>query len=196
MADPNLAAPILDNLKADSSLYVRKSVANHLNDITKTHPEWVLNRLQGWPLGQPHTAWIARHALRTLIKQGDRRALAVIGAGQKAAVKLQALSVTPHITLGDRLDISLQLASTSSTSQRPVVDYAIHYVKKSGASSAKVFKLKKLTLAPGETVALQRSQVVKNFTTRMHHPGHHAVDIMVNGEKLGSGGFELDVPSV
>ncbi len=192
MADPELAAPILEKLKADDSLYVRKSVANHLNDITKLHPDWVMSRLEGWPLDKPQTAWIARHALRTLIKQGHRRALAVIGAGKKAEVRLSGFAVSPQkISLGDRLDVSFNLQSTSRKSQRLVVDYAIHYVKKSGASSAKVFKLKELTLAAGETVQLKRSQVVKDFTTRVHHAGHHAVDVMVNGEKMASGGFDL-----
>ncbi|MES2413455.1 MAG: DNA alkylation repair protein [Pseudomonadota bacterium] len=192
MADPGLAAPILERLRADDSLYVRKSVANHLNDITKLHPDWVMSRLEGWPLDKPQTAWIARHALRTLIKQGDRRALAVIGAGKKAAVKLHGFTVNPpRLTLGERLTLSLSLESTARTSQRLVVDYAIHYVKKSGASSAKVFKLKELTLAPGETVQLSRGQLVKDFTTRVHHAGHHVVDVMVNGEKLASSGFDL-----
>ncbi|MES2189798.1 MAG: DNA alkylation repair protein [Pseudomonadota bacterium] len=192
MADPEMAAPILEKLKADDSLYVRKSVANHLNDITRLHPEWVLQKLEGWPLDKPQTAWIARHALRTLIKQGDRRALAVIGAGQKAAVRLHDFVVSPtKLVLGERLDISFSLESTARSSQRLVVDYAVHYVKKSGASSAKVFKLKELTLAPGETVGLRRNQVVKDFTTRVHHAGHHAVDIMVNGDKVASGGFDL-----
>ncbi|MES2399296.1 MAG: DNA alkylation repair protein [Pseudomonadota bacterium] len=192
MADPTLAAPILHKLRADESLYVRKSVANHLNDITKLHSEWVIQKLEGWPLDKPQTAWIARHALRTLIKQGDRRALAVIGAGQKAAVQLHDFVVSPpKLVLGERLDLSFSLESKAKSSQRLVVDYAIHYVKKSGASSAKVFKLKELTLAPGETVGLSRSQVVKDFTTRIHHAGHHAVDIMVNGEKMASGGFYL-----
>lgn len=192
MADPEMAAPILERLKADDSLYVRKSVANHLNDITKLHPDWVMTRLEGWPLDKPQTAWIARHALRTLIKQGDRRALAVIGAGKKAAVRLRGFAVSPaKLSLGDRLDISFGLESTARESQRLVIDYAIHYVKKSGISSAKVFKLKELTLAPAETVQLRRSQVVKDFTTRVHHAGHHAVDVMVNGEKLASGGFDL-----
>lgn len=191
MADPELAAPILENLKADSSLYVRKSVANHLNDITKTHPDWVLGRLESWPLANPHTAWIARHALRTLIKQGDQRALALIGAGQKAAVELQNLSITPQISLGQRLEMSFRLVSKSKLEQRLVVDYTIYYVKKSGASSAKVFKLKELTLAAGQKIDISRSQVVRDFTTRVHHPGHHAVDITVNGEKVASGGFDL-----
>jgi hypothetical protein len=151
-----------------------------------------MQKLESWPLDKPQTAWIARHALRTLIKRGDRRALAVIGAGKKAAVKLHDFMVSPKdLVLGERLDISFSLESTARTSQRLVVDYAIHYVKKSGLSSAKVFKLKELTLAPGETVRLSRSQVVKDFTTRLHHTGHHAVDVMVNGEKLASSGFDL-----
>jgi 3-methyladenine DNA glycosylase AlkC len=82
-ADPTLAANILDNLKADTSPYVRKSVANHLNDITKDHPDWVLDRIEGWSLDNRHTAWIAKHALRSLIKQGNQRALAIIGASGK-----------------------------------------------------------------------------------------------------------------
>jgi hypothetical protein len=111
MADPELAAPILDTLKADSSLYVRKSVANHLNDITKLHPEWVLKRLKSWPLENPHTAWIARHALRTLIKQGDKQALGVIGAGKKAAVSISGFTVNPKkLTLGERLDAVVHAA--------------------------------------------------------------------------------------
>ncbi|MGH8833129.1 MAG: DNA alkylation repair protein [Polaromonas sp.] len=192
MADPELAAPILDNLKADESLYVRKSVANHLSDITKLHPAWVMDRLESWPLDNPHTAWIARHALRTLIKQGDRRALAVIGAGEKPKVLLHDLKVSPKkIRLGDRMELFFRLESTARKSQRLVVDYTVHYVKKSGTRSAKVFKLKEFTLAAGETIALTRSQVIRDFTTRVHHAGRHEVDIVVNGERLGSGGFEL-----
>lgn len=95
-ANPELCASILDNLKADSSLYVRKSVANHLNDITKDHPEWVLSLIEGWNLDHPHTAWIARHALRSLIKQGNTRALTIMGAGARAEVKLHHLKVTPR----------------------------------------------------------------------------------------------------
>ena len=79
-ADPTPVLPILENLKTDPGLYVRKSVANHLNDMTKTHPESVLELLRGWPLENPPTAWIARHALRTLIKSGHPAALHLIGA--------------------------------------------------------------------------------------------------------------------
>ncbi|MEZ0274064.1 MAG: DNA alkylation repair protein, partial [Roseimicrobium sp.] len=190
--DPSPALSILENLKSDSSLYVRKSVANHLNDITKDHPDWVLDLLAGWPMENAHTAWIAKRALRTLIKKGDRRALAVIGAGEKADVKVLEFSLAPQkVKLGERLTMSLHLQSQSKKAQRLVVDYAIHYVKKSGATSAKVFKWKECTLESGAVLTLAKSQRFVDFTTREHHPGKHAMDVMVNGEVLGKSAFVL-----
>ena len=190
--DPTPVAPILENLKGDASLYVRKSVANHLNDITKDHPEWVLDRLATWPRENPHTAWIIKRAIRTLIKQGDPRALAMIGAGDKAQVKLHHATIAPReIALGDTITISCELESTATKPQRLVVDYIVHYVKKSGKTSAKVFKFKELTLEPGALVSLSRNQTIRDFTTRTHHPGRHAVEIVVNGEVLATDYFTL-----
>jgi len=191
-ADPSLCASILDNLKADSSLYVRKSVANHLNDITKDHPDWVLGLIEGWSLENPHTAWIARHALRSLIKQGNTRALTIMGAGARAEVKIHQLKVEPAvINLGDRINLSFSLESMADTPQKLVVDYAIDYVKSAGHSASKVFKLKAFTLAAREHHAISRGQHIRELTTRKHYPGKHAVHVLVNGERLGSVELEL-----
>jgi 3-methyladenine DNA glycosylase AlkC len=192
VADPSPAVPILEQLRNDPSLYVRKSVANHLNDIAKDHPAWVMDRLESWPLHQPHTAWIAQRALRTLIKQGDRRALAIIGAGAKPQVLIRELALTPrNIKLGSRTTLSFRLESQARKAQRLVVDYVVHYVKKSGATAGKVFKLKELTLAPAAAVTFARALHIRDFTTRVHHPGRHVVEIAVNGEKLARAFFEL-----
>ncbi|KTC44135.1 DNA alkylation repair protein [Pseudomonas fluorescens ABAC62] len=191
-ANPELCASILDNLKADESLYVRKSVANHLNDITKDHPEWVLSLIEGWNLDNPHTAWIARHALRSLIKQGNTRALTIMGAGARAEVKIHDLKVTPAvINLGERINLSFSLESTAAVPQKLVVDYAIDYIKSAGHSAAKVFKLKSLTLGAGEHLCIRREQHIRELTTRRHYPGRHSVHVLVNGERLGSAQFEL-----
>jgi 3-methyladenine DNA glycosylase AlkC len=193
-ADPQLAAKILDNLKADSSLYVRKSVANHLNDITKDHPEWVLDLIEGWSLEDKNTAWIARHALRSLIKQGNLRALAIIGAGGKPEVELVEVKVEPPVIgLGEKITLSFAIRSTVPDSQRLVIDYAIDYVKANGSTSAKVFKLKALTLAGHGSAVISRGQQIKELTTRRHYAGRHAVHVMVNGERLGSALFELQI---
>ncbi|WP_166217238.1 DNA alkylation repair protein [Pseudomonas atagonensis] len=191
-ADPSRAAGILDRLKADESLYVRKSVANHLNDVTKEHPEWVLDVIEGWSLENKHTAWIARHALRSLIKQGNSRALTVIGAGAKAEVELLDVKVEPAVVrLGETITLSFTVKSTVAHEQRLVIDYAIDYVKANGGVSAKVFKLKTVELAGFESVVVGRRQVIKDFTTRKHFLGLHGVRVMVNGEVLGSTGFNI-----
>lgn len=192
VAHPARTAAILDGLKDDPSLYVRKSVANHLNDITKDHPAYVLDLIENWPLAQPRTAWIARHALRTLIKKGDKRALAITGAGKPAEVSVHAFEVTPAaIDLGGTVTISATLDSTSATAQKLVVDYTIHYVKQSSATSAKVFKLKTLVLEPGQSVNLVHRRSIRDFTTRRHHAGRHAIDLTINGDIHANGFFDL-----
>ncbi len=171
---------------------MRKSVANHLNDVTRAHPAWVLGRLERWPQDNEHTRWITRRALRTLIKAGDRRALAVIGAGEKAQVRVLRFNISPkRLQLGDRLAFDLEFVSAGSRQQRLVIDYAIHYVKQSGASAAKVFKWKEVTLAPGERILLTRSQQIRDFSTRRHHPGRHVVEALVNGARVAAAAFHI-----
>ncbi len=191
-ADPTRAAHILEALKADPSLYVRKSVANHFNDIAKDRPDWLLDRLADWPNDDPHTAWIIRHALRTLIKQGEPRALALIGVGHGAAVTVRKFAVDPSaVRLGERIAIAAEIASDSTANQPLVVDYRVHYARAGGKSAAKVFKWKTFDLAGGDIVALRISQVIRDFSTRRHYPGRHDVDLIVNGRTMATSGFEL-----
>lgn len=191
-ADPTLAAPILEMLKADPSTYVRKSVANHLNDITKDHPDWVLDRLAGWPQNDAGTVWIIRHALRTLIKKGDPRALALIGVAHGAAVSIGRFSIDPMIVrLGDSVTIAADLSSTSGENQRLVVDYRIHYARAGGKTGEKVFKLKTFDLAAGDIAALAIHQTIKDFSTRRHYPGHHEVELIVNGQTMARAAFDI-----
>ncbi|WP_395448783.1 DNA alkylation repair protein [Aminobacter sp. UC22_36] len=190
--DPSPTAPILEALRSDPSLYVRKSVANHLNDISKDHPDRVIDRVSAWDMDDRNTAWIVKHALRTMIKKGDPRALGAIGTTGKPMVRVEIFAVQPAaILLGGRITLKANIASTAGTAQQLVVDYAVHYVKKSGGSSKKVFKLKQINLAPGGQKELSISQAVRDFTTRKHYPGHHLIELIVNGETVAEGGFEL-----
>jgi 3-methyladenine DNA glycosylase AlkC len=192
VADPAPTSSILHNLRADPSLYVRKSVANHLNDISKDHPDWMLARLKAWDLAHPHTQWIAKRAARTLIKAGYQRALGLFNFGGKPAVKLTQLALTPtRLRLGQSLQFSFALASTSRRSQSLAVDYLVHYVKASGGTSAKVFKLREVTLAAGESLTLLKRQTIRDFTTRRHYAGRHRLEIQVNGRILGGAHFDL-----
>lgn len=101
-------------------------------------------------------------------------------------------SFTPAtVTLGERIALTCRVESTAAAPQRLVIDYIVHYVKGRGTTSAKVFKWRELTLAPGETVTLSRTQQIRDFSTRVHHAGRHEVELAINGERLGKVGFEL-----
>ncbi|MCP3728072.1 DNA alkylation repair protein [Paraburkholderia sp. CNPSo 3272] len=191
-SDPSLAAWILDNLRADPSPYVRRSVANHLNDVTKTHPSWVLERAAQWGTDHPHAQWTIRHALRTLVKQGDARALAVLGAESTPGITVGSFRVTPaNIVLGETITLACEVSSTAGRAQRLVVDYRIAYVKQRGTTAPKVFKLKSLMLEPGQHIVLSHDQVIRDFTTRTHYTGRHVVELIVNGGVVAQAAFDL-----
>lgn len=191
-ADPELTRPILDALRADPSAYVRRSVANHLADVAKRHPDWVLDLVEAWPREVAETRWIVTHALRNLVKAGNPRALSLLGASAGANVVLRSFSLGPsELTLGQKLLLEATLVSTTSQSQRLVVDYAIHYVKKNGVTGRKVFKLRTLDLAGRSEVHLSKRQLFADFTTRKHYAGTHEVELLVNGESMAKGRFSL-----
>ncbi len=192
LRDPSLTRPILDALRNDPSAYVRKSVANHLNDISKDHPDYMNGVLRSWDLSVPHTAWIARHASRTLIKAGHAPTLALFSFEKDTAVALEGFWLKPKtLPLGSPLELGFTLRSRKSTVQKLVIDYRIHYIKASGRSAPKVFKLKEATLPGGGTLEVKKHQIIKDFSTRKHHAGVHRIEVLVNGQSVGGGEFRL-----
>ena len=191
VSDPAPTIAILTALKNDESLSVRRSVANHLNDITKDHPEFVLQLLETWDLERGHLRWIAKQACRTLIKRGHPRALKLFGFGHAAEVSATLTASPPQLALGQRLTLTATIASTANRTQRLAIDYVVHYVKASGVSAEKVFKWTELDLLKSGTLALSKSQVVRDFTTRKHYPGEHRVELQINGRRVAETMFSL-----
>jgi 3-methyladenine DNA glycosylase AlkC len=189
--DPTPTLPILERLKADPSLYVRKSVANHLNDLAKDHPAWVLARLKEWGLANPPTAWIARHAARTMIKQGNPTALKLFGVRVGAKVETKLKIQPAKLSLGQAITLEATLTSTAKRPQRLLVDYVVHYARAKDRISVKVFKWAELDLAGLSTATLTKRQTIRDFTTRRHYAGRHRVELQVNGRRLASSEFTL-----
>lgn len=192
-ADPAPVLALLELLKDDPELYVRRSVANNLNDIGKDHPEVLASTARAWLKDAPAgRAWIVRHALRSAVKRGESAALEVLGFGKKAQVAVDNIQITPaKAVIGGSVCIGFALTSTHSHGQAVLVDLAVHYVKASGQASVKVFKLKTLELAPGQTATLAKTLSLREMSTRKHYPGLHRVDVILNGEAQSLGGFEL-----
>ncbi|MGB0386637.1 MAG: DNA alkylation repair protein [Ardenticatenaceae bacterium] len=192
--DPRPLLPLLEALKNDPSLYVRRSVANNLNDISKDHPKLVIETLVRWHQdASQETLWIIRHALRTLLKQGHPDALRLLGYGEPQLTLHHLRLEPPAIRLGNSLSISFTLQSESDDTQKLMIDYLVHFVKANGKTRPKVFKLSKKTLKSGETIDLQKKHTIKPITTRRYYPGTHRIEIQINGKIFGGAEFELEM---
>lgn len=189
---PDLTLLILEKLKADSEPYVKKSVANHLNDISKDNARWMLRVLGTWDKTNANTLWIIKHASRNLIKKGNKQTLSLFDFEKdvKAGV-INFKSDKPRLQLGDTLQFEFDIRSQKPKPQKLVVDYAIHYYKKSGILSPKIFKLKELLLPANGTVHLSKKHRFQDFTTRKHYPGKHIIEILINGKIAYRKEFEL-----
>lgn len=187
--DPTPLLHILEQLKQDPSDYVRRSVANHLNDISKDQPELMLEICQRWFGQHPDTDWIVKHALRGLLKQRHPVALQLFGY-QPLAVQAQ-LQLPAQVKMGERLEFTMVLCQPAVVTSKLRVEYAIDFVSKSGKPRHKVFQwLERVVSEP--MLQLQRSYLFKDLTTRKHYPGEHRFYIIVNGQVITSQSFILE----
>lgn len=192
IARPGITIPLLDGLYRDESEYVRRSVANHLNDLSRDHADLVVHTARGW-LDAPdqNTAWVVRHSLRTLVKRGHPGALALLGF-EPAELEVAGPQLDrTTIPFGGTVRFRARITNTGSESARLAVDYLIHHMKANGQQTPKVFKLATRTLAPGETMELEREHSFRQITTRRYHPGAHGIELQINGIPSGRADFTL-----
>jgi len=189
---PSPLLPLLEALKDDESEYVRRSVANNLNDIAKDHPDLVAGVAGKWlRKADRNRKKLVRHACRTLIKQGHKKTLSALGYGPPRIELEQFTIKTPLVNFGEPLVFELSLTSTSKKAQALIVDYAIHHRKANGSTTPKVFKWKTITLDQQTSHAAIRKHPLRKITTRVYYPGTHRVEILINGVSFGGGEFEL-----
>lgn len=190
---PVLTWKILNKLRNDDSKYVQKSVANHLNDISKDNPDWMIKKISKWNQKNKNTAWITKHGCRTLIKQGHQPALTLFDV-KPAEVKLTKLQLEKNkISLGDFIEFSFTIENLSKKNQKLVIDYNIHFVKNNGGTQPKTFKLKAIDQAMAEKSSLRKKHQFKLMTTRKLYSGKHVLEIMINGKSVGKKSFLLDI---
>ena len=188
------ALPLLEKLAADRTRFVTRSVCNHLNDISKTKPDLVLDTLDLWRDGIGQTpaemGWMTRHALRGLVKAGAPRALALLGYDPEAEMRAE-LSLSPaKVAMGEALEITC--AITTKKALPVLVDYILHFHRPGRADGRKVFKLKQGKTAPGVALKMGKRHPLKgNATTFRLYPGPHRIELQVNGRVRAEAAFEL-----
>ena len=191
--DPSPIWPILEELKDDPSLYVRKSVANCLNDIAKDHPEMVLDRCTVWQKDAgKHRQWIIRHALRTLIKNGNPRALSLMGYEPDPPVKAVPTLDRKTCKIGEQVELRAELTNTGTSPQALLLDMMVSFPGKNGALREKVFKWTTLELQPGEQRTLRKVlPFFRRTSTRVLYPGKHIIHLQLNGSRQGTASLRL-----
>lgn len=191
--DPSPILPILERLRADPSEYVRRSVANNLNDIVKDHPDLVLETAKRWLGGSKETDRLVKHACRTLLKRGDQRALKLFGHHDSVDVRVAAFSLSPKsVAIGTSLRFGFTLRARSRTPAR--IEYAIDFVNGKGGATRKVFKVGEKSLEANVPLRIERTQRFTDFTTRTHYPGRHRIAVLVNGVERATKRFDVVAP--
>jgi 3-methyladenine DNA glycosylase AlkC len=187
--------PILDNLFSDRTRFVTRSVANHINDISKIEPDLAMSTLAKWEKSGKQKSeemeYIIRHSLRTLVKYGNPKALNLLGIHHQPKIDISQFKVSKKVALNTNLEFSLLIKADEDTTI--VADYILHFQNKSGKlNSKKVSKLKKFALGKDKSVTLFKKHPLRQFmTTRTIYPGKHCIEIQINGNILAKKSFEV-----
>ena len=192
--DPTPVLPILEALKDDEDDYVRRSVANHLNDISKDHPDLVLDLAARWIGNSERTDWIVKHACRTLLKAGDPRAMRIFGFADPAQLRVEDLTLSAtSVPIGGHLHFAFELHNDEDMARKVRLEYRVDYVKARGKRSGKVFQIKEAEMAPGAH-PVRRKLSLADLSTRKHYPGEHGLAVIVNGVAKADVSFSLTPP--
>lgn len=197
VADPAPVVELLELLKDDDSEYVRRSVANNLNDISKDHPELVVDiARRWWDDGDEQRRALVRHGLRTLVKRADPGALEVLGHARTDHVEVSSATVEPAVArIGESVRVTVTVTDIrepgSGPDERTAVDLVVHFVKANGSTAPRVFKGGVRDVVAGGSATYARTISVVQLSTRTHHPGTHRVEAQVNGRRVPVGQFEL-----
>jgi 3-methyladenine DNA glycosylase AlkC len=194
--DPSPILPFLEILKNDKHLFVRRSVANNLNDISKDHPEFVVKILKEWNKDKTvNMQWLIKHALRTLERAGNKEALCILGyTPPPKELEVSKLSVKNiNVELGGKLTFNFEIKSKVKTPPL-LIDYIIYFKKSNGSLFPKIFKLKKLLEMRTLQLEIEKEFCFKEISTRRYYPGEHTIALQINGKVYKSSKFTLFEP--
>lgn len=178
--DPSPVLAILEQLKADPSLYVRKSVANNLNDISKTHPDLIAALAKTWYGDEPTTNWIVKHGCRTLLKKGNKTVLEIFGYTDANHVSADGFTLSSNtLFIGENLTFSFTISTKETTKIR--LEYGIDYVKSNGKRSRKIFQISETLLQENQAKKYNKSHSFATMSSRKHYPGVHTIALIING---------------
>ena len=189
--DPTSILPILEQLKSDESEYVRRSVANNLNDISKDNPAIVIKIAKKWKGLNADTDKLVKHGCRTLLKSGQPKVLTLFGYKEPKDIQVKKLNVTKEIEMGKEIVFSFSLLTTKKNLGKLRIEYIIDFVRQNNKTGKKVFKISEGNYS--ESVReISKKHSFREISTRRYYPGEHGVSIIVNGKVLAKKSFLIN----
>ena len=188
--NPYPVLSILEQLKTDPSLYVRKSVANNLNDISKTHPDLVVELAKDWYGKHEYTDWILKHGCRTLLKKGNRDVMRIFRFADADCVNVDGFALgTPSVSIGEDMTFCFRIVAKREALVR--LEYGIDYVKTNGKRTRKTFQISEILLEANQEKTYRKTHSFANLSSRNHNPGIHSITLIVNSVEWGTQDFEV-----
>jgi len=179
--NPKKVLEILEILKNDESVYVQKSVANNLNDISKDNPHLVIKFVKNNLGKTKQLDWICKHASRTLLKKGNKEILKLFNFDKSSHINIKNFSCDSSVKINDNLDFSFILEANENIGNVRV-EYIIDYLKSNQKHNKKIFMISQNEIKTTSKSFLKK-QSFKNMTTRKHYTGKHYISILINGEE-------------
>jgi 3-methyladenine DNA glycosylase AlkC len=190
--DPTPLLTILENLKNDESEYVRRSVANNINDISKDHPDVVIAIAQKWKNNGSQTDALIKHGCRTLLKAGNKDILTYYNLhNTDHIITIDLFFKVKKVAMGESLVFSFSIKNTHIETTTIRIEYAIYFLRQNGQLNKKVFKISEREWAPNESKTIEKSHSFRPITTRKYYPGQQKLSIIINGKEELIGDFEL-----
>ncbi|MCP4152744.1 MAG: hypothetical protein GY757_33735 [bacterium] len=192
--DPAPILPILETLKDDPSEDVRRSVANNINDISKDNPEVALELCEKWTGHSQETDGLIKHACRTMLKAGNKRAMVLFGYCDPAGIKVENLTLDKDkIQLGEALNFFFDITISAPGKSKVRLEYTVYFMKANGKLSGKVFKITENDYQQG-THSFKKKHAFVKMSTRKYYTGEHQVSIIINGEEKAKTTLQLEIP--
>jgi 3-methyladenine DNA glycosylase AlkC len=188
--DPHPILPILEILKDDESEYVRRSVANNLNDIAKDNPKIALDLAKKW-LKNPdnNLTRLTKHGLRGLLKKGEPQALQLFGINNSHQAAIELFDLQKNLVkVGQNLEFSFQLINPKNNKIR--LEYAVYFLIKNGKFSKKIFQIAEKQLAKGQFI-FKKNHSFREISTRKYYAGEHKIALILNGSEVVEQKFQL-----
>lgn len=195
MEDPSIIISLLDELRADSSEYVRRSVANNLNDISKSYPDEVVSCLTRWQIEDGESKnldALVRHACRGMVKRAHEGALQLQGFSAVPELSVDIFDVcADELVVGGKFTVNLKFMVASGAEHALIIDLVLLSPGAKSEPRKRVLKWCRRKAKGNDSISISKSWSLEGTTARVERAGVHSLELLINGSSFGEIDFNV-----